>query len=566
MSRPAILLLVGVSLCAAVVGCGNGEPVKPRILPVHIQGTVGQYADYIGPAQRSVQGYGIVLALGQNGSSEIHPDWRKYLVRYLRRQKLGSYREGTAHLDPDRILRDPDTAAVLVGGLIPYGAPVGARFDVRMSAVAQTRSLDGGRLMPAELRLAVRGRTTPGADTQTWAMATGDVFINPFIDPAKPAEQGELRKGKVIGGGVVTKATPVDLVLALADYSRCVQIRDRINQRFRDPQSDVANATSRLTIKLRIPRPFRRDSQHFLALVRHMPLATGAVATEAKTRQVLRAMYLPQALHNELALVLEATGRQAMPMVQTEYNSTDQYVAYYCARTGLRLGDTAAARVLLQFCQLSDSPLQLAAIEEIGKHPDLTEAVGVLRKLVDDDSLDVRVAACEALLRHGDSRAVRRIDIGGRFELDVVKTSGQPVIYATQTNEQRLILFGDGMPVTDSVFYNPPDELVVISDVTTGQGRRLMITRKIPRLGRQSGALHTGFTVAALVRTMGAPAEKDVDNNIRGLALTYGQVLRVLYGMCNSGYINARFILERPGGSRIRRGSGSIGRPDATEL
>ena len=109
-------LTAALALCAVLAGCGNKQTVRTPEVPVYVEGTIGQFGQYVGLPERTVQGYGVVIGLGENGSRDVPGQIRQYLVQYLQKQKLGSWRENTAHLDPDRILRQPDTAVVLVAG------------------------------------------------------------------------------------------------------------------------------------------------------------------------------------------------------------------------------------------------------------------------------------------------------------------------------------------------------------------------------------------------------------------------------------------------------------------
>ena len=142
-----------------------------KVVPQHVMGTVAEYARLIGGGDLSVQGYGVVVGLGKNGSKEVPPHLNVYLSKQLAKHHLGSYRHGTKQLSPARFLRDLDTSVVMVAGVIPPGAPKGSRFDLWISALRQTstRSLDGGVLMPMELHLAAGGMAVPGGPSRYWA-------------------------------------------------------------------------------------------------------------------------------------------------------------------------------------------------------------------------------------------------------------------------------------------------------------------------------------------------------------------------------------------------------------
>ena len=550
MSAVRFSLATGVILCAVVAGCGDKTELQTPRVPVHVEGTIGQFGQYVGMPERTVQGYGVVVGLGKNGSFEVPDKIRDYLIQYLLKRKLGFWREGTRHLHPSGILRDLDTAVVLVVGDVPHGAPRGSRFDLQIKALdgTNTRSLAGGILMPAELRLAIGNLAVPGGPTHVWGDGRGEVFISPVLDRSKPAAQAELQKGRVIGGGHVTRYRPVRLMLRDPSFRRARQIEERINQRFRTARAKrpVASARSDEVIDINIPDRYTDNRRHFLNLVLRLPLTRNATTNELQAKRLLAGMARPKARHEQLALSLEAIGSDILPMIQPHYASNEPYVAFFSARTGLRMGDTTAAPVLLQAARKVDSPLQVRAIEELARYPDLPGAIETLRLLLDDESWPVRLAAYKVLVKHKDSVKISRTIVGKRFTLDVVRSKGEPTIYATQTGEPRIVVFGGDLPVSNPMFFALPDDLVTISDTKRPGGTKLMLYRQVPRSPRPSDMLYVDFKTTELIRTLGGLPDRNRDGTVKALSLTYSQVLRVLRGLCNSktGGINARFELQ----------------------
>ena len=568
---------IALVTAAAALACGcMPTETKPKVeaerivVPPHVSGTVAEHAFLFGGGAMDVQGYGIVIGLGQNGSAEIPPRLRTHFRDYLRKQNFGSYRHNMQDVTPERLLNDKDTAVVLVGGSVPPGAPEGSRFDVYISALpnTQTRSLDGGVLMPLDLSMAIGGMAVVSGSTE-WAEAAGPVFVNPFLDPTEPGASAKLRAGRVLNGGRVTRARPVRLVLRRPDYALANLIQRRINERFPDVvegigpgRSNVANARDSQTIEIAIPRPWRRDYHHFLRLILHLVLKAEHGEVERKAREVAEAIRQPGANYDELAMVWEAMGRQIVPLLQPLYADKNPAVAFHAARTGMRLEDTTlAAPVVLRFAQTADSPYQTAAIRELGAYPRLYQATAILRRLLEDENERVVVAAYEALRERGDVSTVQRLEVGGMFDLDLVRSERSYVIYATQSGRPRIVLFGQGMAVRRNVFYNSPDDLVTINAHTND--KRLTVFRKIPRTGGYSESFEMDFFVRTLITKLGEVSEMDDDGDIRGLGLTYGQIVGVLQGMCKQGDIPAKFVLQPPPSlQRIYTDASTTGRPD----
>ena len=201
-----LMTVLAAAVCLLVAGCPKDPIIKgPRIgertiiVPTHHVGTVSQFAQLVGGRMLPVRGYGVIGGLGKDGSSQIPPHLRNYLIQYLRRRNIGSRRAGTENLPPERILRDMDTAIVEISGSIPSCAPKGRLFDVQIRAIgSQVRSLEGGVLYEAELRLATANVTAPGRGSKVLATAAGPVFVNPFVDETKVVELVKLRQGRVI--------------------------------------------------------------------------------------------------------------------------------------------------------------------------------------------------------------------------------------------------------------------------------------------------------------------------------------------------------------------------------
>ena len=571
MTRKIVLsALAGVCL-AAGGGCQprgtstrRPEPIRRRILPPYVAGTVAEYATLVGGGELPVRGYGVVVGLGKNGSAEVPRHLQESISQYLLKKKLGSWGAGTEGITPSRFLRDLDTAVVLVEGAIPPGAPIGDRFEVFVSSLPQTQtaSLDGGILMPIEMRLAVGGSLSGVGKSKVWAMSGGPVFVNPFLDVTKADDVAKFKIGRIIGGGVVNRSRPIMLQLRQGDYARVDLIQRRINQRFPGLRA-VAIAKNPSMIEVNIPEDKRKDYEHFLNLILHLPVRAGRGAWEIHARAIAEAIEQPGARHEELALVWEAMGRQVIPVLQTLYASRNSPAAYYAARTGVRLGDQMAGPVVLRFATSANSAQQLDAIRELGNHPKLTQATPTLQRLLDDEEETdlVRVGAYESLLKRGDRTRITRYSVSGQFILDVVRSKRKYVIYATQAEQPKLVLFGKDMPVSRELFYMSIDETLTINAHKGAD--KLLLYRKIPRTGKMSDEFRIDFLVRTLVRTTGALPELNEAGTPGGLALTYSQILRVLNDLCKRGNIPATFVLQpRADVERMYRGAASTGRPD----
>ena len=601
----SLVTALAVAVCLLTAGChkpiATGDPKVGEstiIIPTHQVGTVAQYARLVGSRLMPVRGYGVVGGLGKDGSSQIPSHLRNYLIQYLRRRDIGSRKAGLEDIPPERILRDMDTAIVEISGSIPSCAPKGKIFDVQIRAIgSQVRSLDGGMLYEAELRLATGNVTAPDRGSKILATAAGAVFVNPFIDETKVAELVKLRDGRVIGGGKVVKSRPIRLQLLSSDFSRAAVIQRGVNERFQRPgEPRVANAKGSDAVSITIPPEWRSDYLHFLDLVMHLSLQTAGGQWEERARQVARAMVLPQANHDELSLVWEAMGRRAIPIISAHYTDADPFISYYSARAGMRLGDMVAApEVILRAAGSSGSPLRNEAIKELGRHPRYIRALSVLSKILDDPDDMLRIIAYESLRKLGRNTAVMTMPVG-EFYLDVVKSKRQDVIYATQSESSRIVLFGGDMAVMRPVYFSGLQELLTVNAAAGDE--YITMFRKVGTGGRISPAFRITPVVKSLVRAMGYQAKSgqgvlmipDLDlqgkpkrdnegkivykkANVKGLGLSYGQVVAILHRLCKQGLLvsgetsrSAKFVLQKPTGLQtFLRGDTGTGRPNITE-
>ncbi|MEI7837587.1 MAG: hypothetical protein WCK05_14400, partial [Planctomycetota bacterium] len=87
-----LLALLGIIVVGMGTAC-SPEKKKPETkelapalsgrVPAYINNTVEQYAVLQGTAGMPVQGWGIVIGLGRNGSSEVPQSLKEYLIKQL---------------------------------------------------------------------------------------------------------------------------------------------------------------------------------------------------------------------------------------------------------------------------------------------------------------------------------------------------------------------------------------------------------------------------------------------------------------------------------------------------
>ena len=568
-----VMFVMSFVLPGLLAGCGDGKTRwfgqgkktsdDTPAMPPAVQGTIAEFAYLDGGTDMLIRGYGLVVGLAGNGSRECPEGVRRTISEQMMRYRQQSGTGVSAGVTANRMIDDMDTGVVVVSAAIPPGVPAGTRVDTFVQALpgTQTTSLDGGTLMTAEMTQ-FDARRAGTVESRAFGTAHGAIFVNPFADANIPSAGQRLREGRIIGGCRTTESRAIRLVLRQADYGRAQMIQNRINERF-DSIPKVASAKDPTYIDVRIPKAYRNDYKHFLQLVTHLYLDKAGGMEDQKAVQLTKDILLPTAQHEDIALVWEAMGRQVVPMLRDLYKSDNAPAAYYAARTGSRLGDLTARDVLMQAARTSGSPYQFDAIKELSTVRDL-QAAGVLKELLDSNNELVRVAAYEALCARGYQGAIQRINVDDQFTVDVVPSGRDFVIYATQSGAPRLVFFGQAIRVRQPVFFTSPDGILTIH--AEKNDKLLHAFRKVGAEKRLSEIFDIPFDVPSLVTTLGQIPSKGTDGKVRGLGLTYSQVVGVLYRLCDEKdkTIPAKFVLQQTDElKRILQGTSAVGRPDS---
>ena len=118
-----------------------------------MRGTVASETAIAGLEPVIVRGYGLVVGLNGTGGRLMPAEVRAMMVQELARRGVGNPGSGF-DITPETMLNSPDTAVVIVEGIIPPGATKDTNFDLRIAALPGTdvTSLEGGRLYSTDLR------------------------------------------------------------------------------------------------------------------------------------------------------------------------------------------------------------------------------------------------------------------------------------------------------------------------------------------------------------------------------------------------------------------------------
>jgi len=199
-----------------------------------------------GVRSNQLQGYGIVVGLNGTGDSLSNSPMTKQSLTAMLEQ-LGVNTAGAN-------MRTANVAAVMVTANLPPFATQGSRIDVTISAMGDSKSLQGGTLLFTTLL---------GADNEIYATAQGQLSVGGFSAKGDGASitRGVPTSARIASGAVVEReigfklASMNSLRLALRnpDFTTARHIAMAINDLMGTP---VAEPTDPATVRLTIPKDF----------------------------------------------------------------------------------------------------------------------------------------------------------------------------------------------------------------------------------------------------------------------------------------------------------------------
>lgn len=475
---------MAMALAALSIGCeSNRGGVRPTALPpgqtfsgpIEMRGSVGSYASFGSIGPELVSGYGLVVGLDGTGSSEVPAFLRDWLLNEMRRQGVGSARyAGTLRASPEQLLQSTDTAVVEVQGFRPAGADVGRRFDLLVTAAdTQTTSLEGGWLWTCDL--AFQGLQGPVQFSQPLARAGGPLYIDPLgaiedapddslappgtprLDERLPREDQATRlrrRAVIVGGGRVTQARNIEMVLNQGSWRVADLVRDRINERFpmeAGARVQTAEARNSLLIQLNIPQRFQNEPERFVNLVQYLFTQRTPGFAPRKLDELMTQLSAPEPAVSavEVVYAAQAMGPSALPVLARWYDAPELETRLVALEAGARLGDPLAVEPLAELAREQGPAVRIAAAQALANMPRSLIGRDALRQMLVDPDPDVRIAAYQAMsVRPGPliDRYVMADPETGRIKLllDMVNVD-DPMLFIDARGTPRIVVFNPAM-------------------------------------------------------------------------------------------------------------------------
>ncbi len=528
-------------LVSCICGCKQKEQTPSETLDTSLDGTIGSICEPSGFASIQVQGYSLVWGLPGTGSGQCTPavkeQLRQLLHKYGKDNSLSEYYQG---MTADQIIESTTTAVVMVRGLVPAGAPRGKKFEVQVTSFpnTQTTSLQGGQLMKTELQVVAPGRTGQPLASRAIAFAEGPIFINPF---AQSTQKADPRYGVVLNGGKTLFDRNIQLAIMQPDYRTAQLIQRRINSRFGNiDEKNIAEA-KRNSVALQIPKTYREDYQHFVALVMGLYLQDNPGYLENKVRELNETAQKPDADYESIALAWEGLGRICLPSLEKLYQNSTGKLQYYAARTALYLDNRKAIDTLIQIAMDDAHPCQLQAARDLKRTAGDPSARSCLKKLLNHTNVRLRLLAYDGLSTIQDP-CITSVTIPSGYRVDFVETSGASLVCAWTTEDPRIVFFGRETRCHDNIFFESKDLLTINSRPNENT---VTIIRQLGQ-DQKFATLTSSNQVGDLIQTLAMPLQNPKARKRSGAGLSFSQLAGVLYRLCEDNQvIPAEFRLHR---------------------
>jgi flagellar P-ring protein FlgI len=224
--------------------------------------------DIEGIRENQLIGYGLVVGLNGTGDTLNNSPFTRQSIQSMM-ERLGVNTRGMN-------LRTANVAAVMVTANLPPFATQGTRIDIKVSAMGDARSLQGGELLVTPL---------VGADGEVYAVGQGAVAISGFQAEGTAARltRGVPTVGRVSNGAIVerevtfqiNRMSMIRLALRNPDLTTARRIAAAINDFIGQP---AAEPTDPGTINLRVPGRYEGNIVALLTEVEQLRVQPDQVA------------------------------------------------------------------------------------------------------------------------------------------------------------------------------------------------------------------------------------------------------------------------------------------------
>src|ERR1700684_3890679 len=229
-------------------------------IPAGATSRIKDLAHIEGVRQKQLIGYGLVVGLNGTGDTLNNIPFTKQSLQAML-ERMGVNIRGAT-------IRTGNVAAVMVTGNLPPFGTQRTRMDVTVSALGDSKNLQGGTLLVTPLL---------GADGNVYAVAQGSVAIGGFQAEGEAAKivRGVPTVGRIANGAIIEREIEfalnrlpnVRLALRNADFTTAKRIAAAVNDYL---GVKTAEPIDPATVELSIPPEFKGNVVAFLTEIEQL--------------------------------------------------------------------------------------------------------------------------------------------------------------------------------------------------------------------------------------------------------------------------------------------------------
>jgi len=249
MTRTLWFVLVVALVCCVPAGAGATSRIK-------------DLANIEGVRQNQLIGYGLVVGLNGTGDTLNNiPFTKQSLTAML--ERLGVNIRG-------QTIRTGNVAAVMVTANLPAFGTQGTRIDVTVSAMGDSKSLQGGTLLVTPLL---------GADGNVYAVAQGSLAIGGFQAEGEAAKitRGVPTVGRIANGALIereieftlNRLNQLRLALRNPDFTTAKRIAAAVNDYIGSPTAEPIDQS---TVVITLPAKSTANIVSFLTEIEQLQI------------------------------------------------------------------------------------------------------------------------------------------------------------------------------------------------------------------------------------------------------------------------------------------------------
>ena len=242
------------------LACAALSALQLSAVPAGATSRIKDLANIEGVRQNQLVGYGLVVGLAGTGDTLNNIPFTKQSLQAML-ERMGVNIRGAT-------IRTGNVAAVMVTGNLPPFGTQGTRMDVTVSALGDSKNLQGGTLLVTPLL---------GADGNVYAVAQGSVTINGFQAEGEAAKivRGVPTVGRIANGAIIEREIEfalnrlpnVRLALRNGDFTTAKRIAAAINDFLGTKTAEPLDPS---TVQLSIPPEFKGNVVAFLTEIEQL--------------------------------------------------------------------------------------------------------------------------------------------------------------------------------------------------------------------------------------------------------------------------------------------------------